>query len=270
MTEPRRITSLQNPTIKRVRSLTTRKGRRETGLFLAEGLKVVATARDRGWVPRVLLMPCDADLPATAGDLIAWAGGHGADVLAVPMRILATLSGRDNPQTVLAAFDQTWADPPPAPAAGDVWIALEEVRDPGNLGTIIRTADGVGARGVILVGTCCDAFAIEVVRATMGSIFAVPLVRQTPEAFSAGLDHWPGDIVGTHLAATEDYRTAYRGPVLLVMGSEGPGLSEDLAGRCRRLVRIPMAGQADSLNLAVATAVMLYEIRRPVLGVTVP
>jgi len=138
------------------------------------------------------------------------------------------------------------------------------VRDPGNLGTIIRTADAVGAAGVILVGTSCDPYSRECVRATMGSIFAVPLVKMTREAFLAWCRGWPGDVVGTHLNCDEDFRKAsYRAPALLVMGSEGPGLSEPLVKACTRLVKIPMAGQLDSLNLAVATALMLYQIRGP-------
>jgi TrmH family RNA methyltransferase len=152
------------------------------------------------------------------------------------------------------------------PAAGDVWIALEAVRDPGNLGTIIRTADAVGAAGVILVGDTVDPFSTEAVRATMGSIFAVPLARASGAEFAALAARWGGTIVGTHLAATADYRAVdYRTPVLLVMGGEQAGLTEEASKAARKLVKIPMAGKADSLNLAVATAVMLFEIKRAVL-----
>jgi TrmH family RNA methyltransferase len=147
-----------------------------------------------------------------------------------------------------------------------VWIALEAVRDPGNLGTIIRTADAVGAAGVILVGDTVDPFSTEAVRATMGSIFAVPLARASLGEFAALAARWGGTIVGTHLAATADYRTVdYRTPVLLVMGGEQAGLTDAAAKTARTLVKIPMAGKADSLNLAVATAVMLFEIKRAVL-----
>jgi len=140
------------------------------------------------------------------------------------------------------------------------------VRDPGNLGTIIRTADAVGAAGLILIGNCCDAFAREAIRATMGSIFAIPLVRMSREDFLSWRSAWPGDVVGTHLDGREDFRKAsYRSPVLLMMGSEGPGLSESLTRSCTKLVKIPMAGDLDSLNLAVATALTLYQIQGPAL-----
>jgi len=149
-------------------------------------------------------------------------------------------------------------------ARAETWIALEEVRDPGNLGTIIRTADAVGAAGIVLIGASCDPYSHECVRATMGSVFSVPLARMQRDGFLKWIDGWKGDIVGTHLDGAEDFRTVqYRAPTLLVMGSEGPGLSDELTAQCTRLVKIPMAGKLDSLNLAVATALVLYEIRGP-------
>jgi len=166
---------------------------------------------------------------------------------------------------MLGVLEQRWAALPDPDQVGEqaTWVALEAVRDPGNLGTIVRTADAVGAGGVILVGTCADPYSREAVRATMGSIFDVPLVRASREEALALAAAWRGDVVGTHLQASEDFRAArYRAPALLVMGSEGPGLSPELARACSRLVRIPMAGRLDSLNLAVATALVLYELRR--------
>jgi RNA methyltransferase, TrmH family len=138
------------------------------------------------------------------------------------------------------------------------------VRDPGNLGTIIRTIDAVGAAGVILVGTCCDPYSVEAIRATMGSIFSVPLVKMERAGFLDLVKTWPGDVVATHLDATEDFRkAAYNGPELIVMGGEGPGLSVELAEASTRRVKIPMAGNLDSLNLAIATALTLYQVRGP-------
>src|SRR6185312_9208825 len=150
------------------------------------------------------------------------------------------------------------------PKHGDVWVALDRVRDPGNLGTVIRTVDAVGAKGVILVGETTDPFSLETVRATMGSIFAVPVAKATAEAFLAWRKNFPGLVVGTHLKGAVDYRTVdFSGkPVVLMMGNEQQGLPDTLAESCDRLLRIPQAGRADSLNLAVATGVMLYEIRR--------
>jgi TrmH family RNA methyltransferase len=259
---PRVITSLTNDRIKAIRALDMRKARKETGLFVAEGASILITARDAGFVPTSLVYQAGSANSLLARSLVGWALAAGADVLEVSEAVLAKLSSKDNPQSMLGVFKQRWAELPAKAASDDCWLALEEVRDPGNLGTIIRTVDAVGAKGVILIGNCCDPYSREAVRATMGSVFAVPLVRATREAFLAWRAGWRGDVVGTHLDGREDFRrAAYKGPVLLVMGSEGPGLSDSLTRACSRLVKIPMAGKLDSLNLAVATALTLYQIR---------
>jgi TrmH family RNA methyltransferase len=231
------------------------------------------TARENGWRPEALvaLKDIETDGSPVHRDLIRWALDAGADVLDVSAAVLGKLAAKDNPQSMMGVFHQRWAEPPSALAlgAGDVWLALEEVRDPGNLGTIIRTVDAVGARGVIIVGQCCDPWAHECVRATMGSIFAVPVVRMERAAFLELARGWTGDVIGTDLDATEDFRKARpREPVLLVMGSEGPGMSEEVGAACSRLVVIPMSGRLDSLNLAVATALTLYQFRGPHLSLT--
>ncbi len=261
----RAITSLQNERVKLIRSLEMRKVRRETGLFVAEGASVLVTARDAGWVPKVLVFLAGSAQAGVHRALLDWAQGAGAECLEVSEAVLAKLAAKDNPQTMLGVFEQRWVnEPDPAAVSGDAaWLALEAVRDPGNLGTIIRTVDAVGAGGVILVGNCVDPYSRESVRASMGSIFNVAMVRMAPEHFLAWAATWRGDIVGTQLSTREDFRkVAYRAPTLLLMGSEGPGLSPELAAICSRLVKIPMAGRLDSLNLAVATALVLYEIRR--------
>lgn len=262
------VTSLQNERVKFIRSLEMRKVRRETGLFVAEGAALIVTARDAGHVPETLVALADANRAGVLTNaLLTWAARAGAAILEVSAAVMEKLAAKDNPQTLMAVFRQRWHElPDPATMQpADVWVALEEVRDPGNLGTIMRTVDAVGAKGVILVGTCCDPFARECVRATMGSIFTVPLVRASREEFLSWRARITGDVVGTHLAAREDFRTTYYGPVVLVMGSEGPGLTDEMASACTRLVKIPMAGSLDSLNLAVATALALYQIRSPAL-----
>jgi TrmH family RNA methyltransferase len=140
-------------------------------------------------------------------------------------------------------------------------VALERVRDPGNLGTILRTADAAGCGGVILVGECCDPWSVECVRATMGSIFALPLAKAMPAEFLAWRSGWPGSVVGTLLTAQTDYRSAvYAAPTLILMGNEQQGLTPEMAAACDVAVKIPMRGRADSLNLAVATGIMIYAV----------
>ena len=264
MNAPKVITSLTNDRIKAIRALDMRKVRKETGLFAAEGTALLVTARDSGFKPETLLYQTGTIESGIAKGLVAWALKEGAEVLEVSAQVLAKLASKDNPQTMIGVFRQRFV-PPPKPAALDknmTWLALEEVRDPGNLGTIIRTSDAVGVAGLILVGTCCDPYSLEAIRATMGSIFSVKISRVVREPFLDLLKAWPGDVVATDLSAREDFRkVSYRGPELLVMGSEGPGLSEALVRAATRRVKIPMSGQLDSLNLAIATALTLYQIR---------
>ncbi len=263
---PKSVTSLQNERVKAIRALEMRKVRKETGLFVAEGASILITAREHGFVPETLVYRAGSATSGPARGLVGWALKEGAEVIEVSEGVLAKLASKDNPQSMLAVFRQRWADLPEAAkvARNDVWVALEEVRDPGNLGTILRTVDAVGAAGVILIGASCDPYSRECVRATMGSVFAVPTVKVTRETFLDWCKTWTGDVVGTHLESSADFRKAdYKQPTLLVMGSEGPGLSEPVAKACSRLVKIPMAGGLDSLNLAVATALMLYQIRGP-------
>jgi RNA methyltransferase, TrmH family len=242
------ITSSQNPTVKLIRSLSEKKFRQEHGLFVAEGWDMLDRARKQGWLPEHLL---------STQPVSPWGE---AQPIYVTEKIMEGLSGQNNPHTALATFKQRYVD---EVVPQGVWVALEDMRDPGNLGTIIRTCDAAGAAGVILVGQSCDPYSRDCVRATTGSIFGVSLMRMETAAFIALGKAWKGAVVGTHLKATEDFRRKYNPPTLLVMGSEGRGLSEELAEACKILVRIPMRGGAESLNVATATALMLYEIVKP-------
>jgi RNA methyltransferase, TrmH family len=266
MNVPKPITSLTNDRVKAIRALEMRKVRKETGLFVAEGASLLVTARDNGFIPETLVYQAGTAASGISRGLVTHALNAGSEVLEVSESVLAKLASKENPQTLLAVFRQRFTDPPEPKkvGVGETWLALEDVRDPGNLGTIVRTADAVGCSGVILVGTTCDPYVLESVRATMGSIFAVPIVKMARTDFLGLAKAWPGDVIGTHLDGREDFRKAsYRGPELIVMGSEGPGLSSDLAAACTKLVKIPMAGNLDSLNLAIATALMLYQVRGP-------
>ena len=258
------VTSVSNPVVKDVRALSQRKRRAETGLFLAEGLKLVADAVDGGWKVETLVVAAEMMRHPVAGRVAATARAHGALVLEANNAVMESVTRRENPQAVVGVFRQRLVELSALdPAAATVIVVLEGIRDPGNLGTILRTADAAGATAVVLVGETTDPFGLEAVRASMGSIFNVPVVRAGLDAFLAWRGGFKGPVVGTHLAGAVDYRTvAYAEPAMLVMGTEQSGLSERLAAACTHLVKIPMAGKADSLNLAVSTAVALYEMRR--------
>lgn len=254
------VTSLTNPTVKAVRGLHLRKERDQSGLFVAEGLKIVTEAVELGRAPRILMYGKDAEgHPLLKRAIQATLAAKG-EVIEVTQDILAKVSRRDNPQAVVAVFAQAYT-PLSAldPAAAACFVALHRVRDPGNLGTIVRTADAAGCGAVILVGECCDPFSVEAVRATMGSIFAVPIVKASEAEFAGWRSDWPGSVVGTLLTAQVDHRQAvYERPALILMGNEQQGLTPDMAALCDVNVKIPMRGRADSLNLSVATAIMIY------------
>jgi RNA methyltransferase, TrmH family len=238
------ITSQQNPHVKLVKSLDDKKARREHSLFVAEGLAMLERAAACGWEPALYL----ATKPAWIWD------AH--KPLLVSDKIMSVLSAQNNAHDVLATFKQRWQ---PHPGRTGLWLALEDIRDPGNLGTIIRTADAAGADGVILVGECCDPYAPECIRATTGSIFAMPLVKMPTPQFIEFVNGWQGESVGTAMTAKDSYRREFKRPTLLVMGSESRGLSGPLAAACKVLVNIPMRQGVESLNVASASALMLYQ-----------
>ena len=256
----RAVTSLTNPTVKAVRALHLRKERDQTGLFVAEGLKIVTEAVELGHAPRTLMYGQEAQGHPLLRQAIAATEAARGEVIEVTQEILAKVSRRDNPQAVVGVFAQAFtALEDLKPGAASCFVGLHRVRDPGNLGTIVRTADAAGCGAVILVGECCDPFSVEAVRATMGSIFAVPIVKAAEARFAAWRAAWPGSVVGTLLSAEVDHRQAtYAKPALVLMGNEQQGLTPDMAALCDVNVKIPMRGRADSLNLAVATGIMIY------------
>jgi TrmH family RNA methyltransferase len=251
------ITSIKNDTVKLVRSLALKKHRTETGLFVAEGREMLSRARSTGWNPHTILLREGSD----THDFARW-----SRCLLASESVMKAASSQENAADCIALFEQRWLEALPPIQKNAVWLALENIRDPGNLGTIIRTADAVSAAGVILVGQSCDPYGPDCVRATTGSIFALPLLKQSELEFATLLKNWPGESVGTAADAPASYRREYHAPTLLLMGSEREGLSPALSGLCTSLVRIPMSGGTESLNVAVATALMLYEIRKGVLS----
>jgi len=262
------ISSAANPLIKQLRTLSLKKYRERSGLFMAEGLKLVWEGLAQDFEIETLIFSQNQgeyDLVAQAAARTIAKGGL---VIKTSNKVMESLTRRDNPQMVVGVFRQNWQRLEMAVMQQeDVYVALDRVRDPGNLGTIIRTCDAVGVRGVILIGETSDPYSLEAVRATMGSIFAVKLFRVSEADFLQWCSRFKGQLIGTHLQGSKDYRqrTRQKGPLILAMGNEQQGLSANLAKNCHELLHIAQRGRADSLNLAVATAVMLYEIHRDIL-----
>jgi TrmH family RNA methyltransferase len=197
-----------------------------------------------------------------AKTLIDSVEAKGGEAIETDRDILSKLSGKDNPQTVIGVYREfdTSLDRIDRSDAG-IWIVAQSLRDPGNLGTILRTGDAVGAGGLILVDDCVDPFSVESVRATMGALFTQRIATARWGDFLTWLRAGPGQLVGTSLKATQDYQAPrYATPTFILVGNEAQGLPSDYEDECDLLVKMPMLGKADSLNAAVATAVMAYEV----------
>jgi TrmH family RNA methyltransferase len=259
---PREITGFSNPLVKRVRSLRDKKHRKREGLFLAEGLRILTEARDQGVLPEMLFLAQGARPHELGAALIAEVEAAGGDVIATSPDILSKISGKDNAQAMVGVYRDRLA-----PLAGldrsaaPIWFVAQAMRDPGNLGTLMRIGDAVGAGGVILVDECVDPFSVETVRASMGALFTQRIAAASWADFIAWLRSGPGQLVGTSLNTNDDYQgPRYVAPTFLLIGNEARGLPEDYEDACDLLVKIPMMGRADSLNASVAGAVMAYEV----------
>lgn len=259
----REITGFSNPLVKRIRSLRDKKHRKREGLFLAEGLRIMTEAREEGVLPEMLFHAPGGDSHPLAAALVEAVDSAGGEVIATSADILSKISGKDNAQTLVGVYaDRAVPLTSLDRNSADIWIVAQALRDPGNLGTILRTGDAVGAGGLILVDDCVDPFSVESVRASMGALFTQAIVQCRWDEFIGWLRSGPGQLIGTSLRTETDYQSpGYTPPVFLMVGNEARGLPRDYEDACDILVKIPMLGKADSLNAAVATAVMAYEVR---------
>lgn len=261
----RRITGFSNPTVKFLRSLRDKKHRRREKRFLAEGLRLLTDARESGFLPEILALAADRPVHPRLAALAEEVATAGGDVIEMDEAVLAKVTGKDNPQAVcgvfaefdtgLAAIDR---------AAAPIWLVAQAMRDPGNLGTVLRTGDAIGAGGLILIDDCADPFSAEAVRASMGAVFTQRIAQARWPEFLAWLRQGPKDQQGQLIAASLrnalPYRQApYAAPCFILIGNESQGLPEDYEAACDLRVTMPMLGRADSLNAAVAAAVLGYE-----------
>ncbi len=268
MSEPAVITSAANPLVKRIRQLGDRRFRRQQGCFVVEGIQPVGRATEFGWPVQTFVIAPEL-LPARAAELVAEQEGRGVRVARFSSELFGRVSGRDGPSGLLAivgARDQPLAGLAVPP--GGVFAVLDRVANPGNLGTIIRTVDAAGGAGVILAGDSTDPFGPAAIKASMGSVFALPVTTAANGAEFAGWArrHGVQVVAATGAAGLEHWNSTYRPPVAILLGSERQGLTPDLLAAAELAVRIPMTGSAESLNLAVAAGLMVYEVRRHQIG----
>lgn len=257
---PRRITAFSNDLVKQARALRDKKNRRAEGLFLAEGLRILTEAREAGTLPERLFFS-EAGHPLVER-MITETEAAGGEAIETSADILHKISGKDNPQAVIGVYRvfDTSLDGLDR-AAAPLWIVAQALRDPGNLGTILRTGDAVGAGGLILIDDCADPFSVEAVRASMGALFTQRIAAARWNEFLPWLRRGAGQLIGTSLDAALDYQEPrYEKPAFILVGNEQAGLPAAYAAECDLLVKMPMLGKADSLNAAVATAVMAYEV----------
>ena len=258
----RTITGFSNPTVKFVRSLRDKKHRRREGRFLAEGLRLLTDARENGRLPELLVMAAAREPHPLLAALEADVERTGGENVETSAEILAKITGKDNPQAVagvFAEFDTALAalDRNAAP----IWLVAQALRDPGNLGTMLRTGDAVGAGGLILLDDSADPFSVEAVRASMGAIFTQAVATARWNEFLPWLRSGSGQLVAASLRDAVPYRDApYEAPCFILVGNESQGLPEEYEAACDLRVTMPMRGRADSLNAAVAGAVLAYEV----------
>jgi len=262
----RSITGYSNPTVKYLRSLRDKKHRRREGKFLAEGLRLLTDALESGRVPEVLVMAQARDPHPLLDALEQAVDAAGGEVIETSPDILSKITGKDNPQGVVGVFQEfdtslSALDRSTAP----IWLVAQALRDPGNLGTMLRTGDALGAGGLILIDDCADPFSVEAVRASMGAVFTQGIARAPWDEFIAWLREGGqddrGQLVAASLRDAVPYRSApYTAPCFVLVGNESRGLPEEYEAACDLRVTMPMRGRADSLNAAVAAAVLGYEV----------
>ncbi|MEW6503009.1 MAG: RNA methyltransferase [Chloroflexota bacterium] len=256
------ITSSSNSTIKQIRKLRERKERQQTGLFFVEGLRIVGEALASEW-PIEYLVYCPFLLNSLFGlQLVENFQSTGGKVLQVSKDVFETISSKEGPQGIAAVLHQRWFEfDKILPQQDEIWVALDSIADPGNLGTILRTNDSAGVKGVVLLDQCTDPYDPTSIRASMGAIFNQILIKADFHQFAYWKKIHSITVIGTSDKAKQDYHFfKYPQRLVLLMGSERHGLQEKYLAICDESVAIPMCGKSDSLNLAVATALCVYEI----------
>ena len=253
------ITSRQNTLIKKIAELKQKKTRQEQQLFIVEGKRSLEEALASDWVLQELF--CLEDASQACRNLMALLPDSQCHL--VTTEVMAKLADTTTPQGVLGVMQMRQASLAPLLTKQGLILALDGVRDPGNVGTIIRTADAAGLAGVILLEECADIYSPKVVRSTMGSLFHLPVVTTTREeliasARAAGWELWVSTLEG----GTDVYATDCADKIVLVLGNEAFGASAAMQEAATRKVYLPMAGQAESLNVAVAGGVFAFDITR--------
>ena len=265
------LISRNNPKVKQIRRLRQRKWRDETGLFVIEGIRHIGEAAQAGMQIDSLYFAPDLLSNAYAQELLQQQQDRGVPCLALDAQTFSSLADKENPQGILAVVRKpVWTLDQLHPGNFPWGVALVSPQDPGNIGTILRTIDAVGASGLLLLENSADPYHPSAVRASMGSLSWYPVVQASFTDFLKWSNRLAYRLYGTSAHGGSDYRQVeqYSFPLILLMGSEREGLSSDQRQACDFLLSLPMHGKATSLNLAVATGVMLYAIEQAKIALT--
>jgi len=260
---PELISSHANPLIKQIRSLHQKKGREETGLFLVEGIHLVGDAVEAGWDLDALVYAPDLLTSDFAHHLVDEQSRRGGRCAALTRHLFTAIAEKDNPQGILAIVHQRRVPlknvTPESIAFG---VAAVSPQDPGNVGTILRTLEAVGADGLFLLDGGVELYHPSVVRASMGTLFRMLVIQASFDEFMQWRAKNGYQLVGSSAHAEADYREFRLGikPTILLLGNEQKGLSPEQIAACDVVVSITMKGRGSSLNLAVAAGVLLYHM----------
>ena len=257
------ITSVNNQRVKDVANLKQKKYRTESGLFFVEGLRAVQEAVEHAEVTELFFTEAETE---KLDDILKTAKEKGTRLYQADDKVMAKLSDTKTPQGVLAVVripEQTLQKLRPGTASDNnaPVIILDRIQDPGNLGTIIRTADAVGALGIILLEGCVDAYSPKVVRASMGSLFHLPVVQNIfpEEALTWCYRHGYEPAATAMKGAANLYKADISKKMAFIFGNEANGVSEELQAAAETRLFIPMAGLAESMNVAMAAGIVLFE-----------
>ncbi len=262
------LTSRQNPKIKQARALRQRKQRQASGLFIVEGIRHVGAAVEGGAELDYLLYSPEMLTSEYAWQLIEQLESDNIPCYATLPDIFKSLAEKEHPQGILAVVRQALTPLDSLTPADFPWgVALVSPQDPGNLGTILRTIDAAGASGLIVLDGGVDIFHPTVVRASMGTLFSLPVVAATFEQFTAWAQEHSYHLYGSSAQGTHSHTSAnYQSPAILLLGSERAGLTDAQQQACDTIISLPMHGQASSLNLSVAAGILIYAMQTDLLG----
>ncbi len=257
------ITSGSNPVIKLARSLRQRKKRDESGLFLVEGIHNVGVAVSSGWNISSILYSHDLLKSSYANNLIDEASALGTNCQPTLAEIFNSVADKENPQGIMAIVQQRRIQLDEIETDTFKWgVAAIQPQDPGNVGSILRTIDCVGADGLFLLDGGVDAYHPTSVRASMGALFWKPVIQASFSEFKVWAHTNGYALIGSSSHAERDYRTVSLGkrPSILILGNEQKGMTPEQINACDEVISLPMHGQASSLNLSVAAGILLYSM----------